>query len=283
MCKTFFGGIPAFAEKNYEIELAPMFKNYYKILHDNENKDEFKKNCNTHLAIDMLSDVIHKAPGTLTTFEMISLLKVVKFWENDKILKEKYLKMKEKYLNNLNSTEDDTADKLLLIILIRSADYAYTLNEREEEENYKKCVEGLIKMKVECTNRDYRALALYCLLSVSRTYNDEILANFSDHPLIFIGEQNAISYKYLNDKYESIGDHLTKLDELKTLYKKYENLVIPGGYEMEVKLYSVFATTYAYNFKDYETAQKYLKQIEEKAPDYYKLQSIKNIVESAKN
>ena len=269
-----------FAEINYEIELANTFKEYYIILQDNDTKDELKKNGNVHLAVDLLSNVIRNYPATLTTFQMISLLDTVQFWENDKILKERYLNMKDKYLNTLNDPNTDTADKLLFMILTKNVNYVYTLNNHEEEENFNKRIEGLIKMKDECKNIDYRALALYCLLYISRSYNDEILLKYTDHPIRFIGEQNAISYKYVNDKYENIGNLNENINELKTLYSKYKDTIMPGGEKMEIHAYDVIAFTYAADLKDYENAKIYLNLIENKAPNYYRLSALKKVVEN---
>lgn len=279
---TIFFVTPVFADVNYEIELAPTFKEYYKILQDNETKDELKKNSNVHIAIDILGDVIRDYPGTLTANEMITLTDVVRYWENDDVMKEKYLKMREKFLDNLDDPNTNTAEKLLFMVLIRNVEYKYMLNQTEFKKACQKRVEGLIKMKDECNNKNYRALALCCLLYVSRTYNDEILTKYNDHPIIFIGEQNAISYKYINENNENIGDLLTNIEEIKKLHEKYKEIIIPGGWKMEIETYDIIAYTYAVDLKDYENAKKYISMIEEKAPDYYRLSDLKKAVENVK-
>ena len=264
---------------NYEVELAPLFREYCKIIKDEKTTNEFEKNSNTYIAIDLLNDVLHNYPGTLTLYKMIDYIGHVKFWENDKKLKEKYLLIKEKYINTLNDPNNDISDKMLFIILANHVDYIYTNNEEESKKILKLCVECLKKIKDECSNIDYQAIALYCLLSTSTTYNNEILDKFSDHPIRLIAEKNAITYKYY---YESNYDRHLLIEELKKFGEEHKAVIIPGGWKYEIENYDNIFWNYGIYLKEYENAKKYLNLIEEKAPDYYRLTELKKLLENSK-
>lgn len=274
--------IPVFARDSYEIELAPIFREYYKTILDEDTKDEFVKNSNVHIAVDILKSVLQNYPGTLTACEMISFISHVRFWENDTIMKKRYLEMREKYLNVLDDPNTDTVDKLLFMILFSDVDYRYTLNEEETKKACELCTKGLIKMKDECKNRDYQALAIYCLLSISRSYNAEILDKFSDHPISFIAQKNVIVYKYyFGDDHDSYDRHVM-IEELKQFGEKHKKKIIPGGWNFEIATYDCILWNYADYLKEYENAEKYLKLIEEKAPDYYRLKNLRDMLEQWK-
>lgn len=217
---------------------------------------------NIHKAMDYSIEILKIAPGSLAaycTLGQYDFTLAVLF--SDKA-KEKYKQLKGKYLNDLENYSDDIAERLIFMILLYEFD-------PEDDDNYsvnrKRCVEALKKMKDECPNKDYAALALAILLDRRYDkYNEEFMRRYPSHPAIPLIELgNAMSKNYQ----ESI-------EKILKLAEKHKDVVMPDGIPFKVDCYSAVSSFY-YEIGNKEMAQKYFEKIKKEYPNYIYLHELK--------
>ena len=217
---------------------------------------------NMHKAMDYSIEILKIAPGSLAaycTLGQYDFTLAVLF--SDKA-KEKYKQLKGKYLNDLENYNDNTAERLFFMTLLYEFD-------PEDDDNYstnrERCVKVLKKMKDECQNKDYAALALAILLNRRYDkYNEEFMQRYPNHPAIPLVELgNAISENYQES-----------LEKTLKLAEKYKDLVMPDGTPFKIGCYSMLASCY-YEIGNKEMAQKYFEKIEKEYPNYIYLHELK--------
>ncbi len=254
---------------DYEILLKDKYLKFYEII---ERKDvsDFDLHKDIHIAIELLEEVVKQYPRTRTAENMLDMISHSICWGNDPVMRNKYEKMKEKYLNTLDDPDTEPAEKLIFMVIAPWLEYEFTVNEKAMKKISILCNKGLHKMKDYCTNEDYAALALIEASKIDRKkYLNEFKEKYPNHPLISVVETmiNINNYHQFKDL-----NALTTATEKK--YEKYKNDILPGGVSAEISLYHSYASIY-YMKGDKENALKYYNIIKEKNPDYYLLPKLK--------
>lgn len=140
----------------------------------------------------------------------------------------------------------------------------------------RRCVESLEKIYKYYHEPNYATLALIALcFGANDKYYNEFINKYPKHvaiPYVFLGMQFK---KYLNGEYDA------HIKEIKNLMEKYKNIKSPEGWDYALDCSHDLIWTYC-KLNDIENAQKYLKLIEEKAPDYYFLENLKSMINVTK-
>lgn len=253
----------AYAQKTLEttdeVNVNQLFMDLQNII--NSPSEEYTTQ-NMHNAMDYSVEILKIAPSSLAAYCALSQYDfTLKFKFSDKA-KEKYKQLKEKYLADLENYNDNTAERLFFMTLLYKFDPE---NDDKYPVNRERCVNVLKKMKNECLNKDYAALALAILLNRRYDkYNEEFIQKYPSHPAIPLIELgNAMS-----ENYQETAEKTLKLAE------KYKDIVMADGKPFKIDCYSVLASCY-YELGDEETAQKYYQKIEKECPDYIYLHELK--------
>lgn len=205
---------------------------------------------------------------------------------NDEAQK-KYEKLYEKYMNDFESTDIniETAEKLFfLMTYLGHVAFSSKLSEEENENNWNKCKNVLKKIKNECNNEAFRALATLIMASIENKvdYLYEFLEKYPKHPIIPSVKLSVITTKYdlttEMDKYKS---------EVEKLMSEYKDTIDASGYTFDVNCYEALAGAYL-QLNDKTSAQKYIDIIKIKTPqnpmlnEYKEMMSYKTLEEVKK-
>jgi len=257
----------------YEILLKDKYLKYYNILNTPGYTSDFNRHNNIHVAIELLEDALKHYPRTRTAGLMLDMISGNISWGNDPIMCERYLKMKEQYLSNLNDPNTQTVEKLIFMVIAAHIDYEFNPNKNSYIEISDTCNKGLINMKDNCINEDYAALALIEVSKVDRfKYLKEFKEKYPNHPLIPIVESLLINQKF----YEN-NDYYEYIQEAEKEHEKYKDIILPGGVSEEIGMYHYYVSIY-YLMGEKDKMLKYYNLIKEKAPDYYLLSELKKMI-----
>lgn len=254
---------------DYEILLKDKYLKFYEII-ERKNVSDFDLHKDIHIAVEMLEEVIKQYPRTRTAEDMLDMISHSIYWGNDPVMRDKYEKMKEKYLNTLDDPDTEQAEKLIFMVIAPWLEYEFTVNEKAMEKISILCNKGLHKMKDYCTNEDYAALALIEASKIDRKkYLNEFKEKYPNHPLISVAE----SYIKRQNFYDT-NDYNEYIQATEKKYEKYKDEILPGGTSAEIGLYHFYTSIY-YLMGDKEKTLKYYNIIKEKASDYYLLPELK--------
>jgi len=257
-----------------EVSVNPIYKEAMKILKKDFplNTFESEKWKDISVATDYAVEIIKKSPRSLEAYSIINSIGPSQKWNNDNAFKNFYLKWREKILNDPGTPDDDGAEKLIFLRVAIFAESEFTETDYIYEKNRKNYFEYLKKMKNECTNKEYAALALAALsFGKKNTYREEFLNKYSDHPAAFLVQFAMLGEKTYDNKYDEY------LAELNKLMQQYKDTEMPGGWKFEYDCHSAFVWAYcAMNEK--EKAQNSLSIIEKNVPNYYSLSILKKMV-----
>lgn len=256
---------PVHAQTNYEILLGNDFKEFNLITHPLLSVPDSEKFKNINKAYDIMLNVLENYPSSITACSMLDLIEGGILWDKDKIMLEKYQKLKDKCMNNLDDPNTNSAEKLMFMRIAADIEYVLTSGNEKELNNMSiKCNAGLLKMKNECTNPDYAALAHIALSrGADEKGNVEFIQKYPEHPYVQCAEQNLITIKYY---WTENPDYNKYISETEKLCEKYKENYMPGGYSSEIGLYIFYIGIY-HRMKDREKVLYYLKLLKEKAPD----------------
>ncbi len=261
------------SSNEYEILLKDKYIKYYNIINDSEYTSQFDRHKNIHIAVEMLEEVLKQYPRTRTAGMMLDMISGNIAWGNDPIMREKYFKMKEQYLSNLNNPNTQTAEKLIFMVIAAHIDYEFNPNENAYIEISDACNKGLRTMKDNCSNENYAALALIEVSKIDRfKYLEEFKGKYPNHPLIPVVESLLINRKFYenNDYYENI-------QAVEKEHEKYKEIILPGGVSEEIGMYHYYVSIY-YLMGEKEKMLKYYHLIKEKVPDYYMMSELKKMI-----
>ncbi len=249
-----------------EISINDLYRDFNKIIDSKENQD---------IAIDRAIEILTKSPESIEAYRTLTVIRDIEVTDK---LRQKYNSLFTKYFSNLNDIESNTAEKLILIRLILMCFYDFKSHEDSQKKD-KICDETLIKMKNECENKNYSALALK-ILFLSKFKGDEcrkeFIKNYPNHP--------AIPYVEL-DLYVAnhwVNNEPTKgLEEAQKILKKYPAVITPDGPRFALSVYGFMSTFYA-RLKDYNNAIKYFNLIKDECPLYPDLPELEQEINEIK-
>ncbi len=249
----------SFAADTDDIELDYLYKRCNEIKFKLSDRDtSFESAVEIPVLMDYTVEIIKRNP-------VLAYDAVMSFSIRPHAIKEayeKYQKLKEKYLNNLDDPDTDAAEKLffMLITLLYPGEFEYD-NSQSVNPKCELCIEGLKKMKDNVTNKDYAALATLVLAN-ERGYENtlnEFLEKYPDHPAVPQVKLNIASGYGLTEEYDKC---IVKTEEL---LKQYGNINEPCGWTFDVTCYEVLCFCYIEK-GDKTTAKKYFDLIKQKAP-----------------
>ncbi len=263
------------ANESNEVIANKMYNNIRQFLipsdKDYENGTIFTK---VDIAMDYAVEILKKIPYSCEAHNTLAFFRTGVSYSNGNALN-KYLDMKKKYINSLDDLETDIAEKLLFMAILQSSNPGTSsLSGESLKKEHDIAVKGLIKIKDECENKDYAALATKILFyEKGLDYEYEFLNKFPDHPAIpFVKLGIAANFICVEKDYDK------GIDEINKLLEKYGNFVTPDGWKFEIACYEVLTLAYAWK-KEPENAKKYYDIIKQTVPDYPNLSSIANQIE----
>lgn len=230
-----------------------------------EKGKEFEK---MDVAMDYTVEILKRNPASLEAYCALSHIRAGIKYNQAAI--NKYKLLKEKYLNFLNDPDTDPAEKLVFMAILYNDDPGVA-SDNLLEKNHQISVEGLKKMKDECKNKNYAALATLVLFS-ERNKNlhcFEFIEKFPTHVAVPIVKLSiATGYIFIEKDYDKCIAEVNKLQD------QYKNYDVPDGWKFSVPCYEILALAYIAK-KDHDNTLKYYNLIIEKAPNYPNLSMIK--------
>ena len=234
-------------------------------------KDHYSEKNKSDIIIDNMEFLLKKWPSTIETFCIFFNFTDNGFHQNDKLI-QKYNDYINKHYNNLMDINNYTAEKLILTHLIIMTNIeGKTTKELEINGNKRnKSFEFLVKVKNECNNTNYSAIANLILLKNDRDkYRSEFIKKFSDHKMIPLLELDILEEKF--DKNPKI------IDEYSKLIDKYKNVFLPDGWSFSAECYASLVNYYRFclwngthddRINSAKIANKYLELLKQEYPYY---------------
>jgi len=252
--------------QTHEISINDLYKEFKKIIDSKENQD---------IAIDRAIEILTKSPESIEAY--ITLTEIRDIEVTDK-LRQKYNHLMNQYFSSLNEINSNTAEKIILIRLILMGFYNFKSHEDSQEKD-KICDATLIKIKNECNNKNYSALALKILFLSSFKGDEcrkEFLKDYPNHPAIpYIELELGVGNCWVNNEPEK------GLDEAQKFLKKYSNIITPDGSRLTLTVYGFMSIFYA-RLKDYSNATKYMNLIKNECPTHPDLPEIEKEINNIK-
>jgi tetratricopeptide (TPR) repeat protein len=212
---------------------------------------------NLDIAMDYAVEILKTRPSSIEAYHVIKTNYNI---ESNEVAFNKYLKLRSKFYGDLDNPNTDTAEKLFFLILARRHDCECT-EHKLAKDNTEKYNMGIIKIRKECKDIRYRALAAILPVRDLREYA-YFIENFPNH--------NAIPFMniYQFNNLIMYGKHDEAIKELLKASKKYPKLKDINGKDYWITCYELLARSYC-RIKDYDNANKYLMLIKKNAPEYY--------------
>jgi len=245
-------------------DVKELFKGIYKIM---SAKRQFGKSTeNSDVAIDYAVEILQKKPESLEAY--YSLICFSNISIDDAII-QKYVRWLDHNYGDLNNPNIDTVHKLVYIRVLEKYITVYKNRFLGALRHY-----VLLKIKRECKNKNYSALAMLELNYYSCL--NEFINNFPDHVAIPLAKLKIAEKYCLNKKYE------TCINETIKLYEQYKDVELPMGYKYEIECYILLVKVY-WKIRDYNNVKRYLLLIKEKAPQRYLSDNLEDDLNTANN
>ena len=272
----------SYSQDSYEVDLKQMYKHYSSLVFKLEEPMkvyEFQKDITK--IINLLIKMIKTSPESAEAYHALASFPISLDIMDDEP-KQLFLSLENKYIDKLSNPDEDSAEKLVFMMLTKTypSRFRITLSEETDQEKYEKCLLGL-QFMTGSQNKDYAALATTELFNRAGTgitfdYRKTFLTSYPSHPAIPHVKLILITDYYAVEKYQ------TCIDETKKLCEEYKNLLLPDGWTFEVSCYELLAMCYI-ELNDLENALKYYKLICEKAPTNPQIYAIKERLDAINN
>jgi len=248
--------------QNNDKDVKELFKVVYKIM---SAERQFGKPIeNSDIALDYAVEILQKKPESLEAYYSL-----VYFFETymkiNKTAMQKCVIWLDENFDDIDNPNIDTAKK---IIYTTTLSKNTTFYERFKN-NYPYAIRNyiLLKIKRECTNKNYQALAMLEL--DYKSCLNEFLEKFPYHTAIPLAKLKIAEKDMLNKKYKTCINETTKL------YEQYKNIELPMGYKYEIECFILLAKAYN-KTRDFNNVKKYLLLIKEKAPQRYLIDNLED-------
>ncbi len=244
---------PAHAIETSDVQTNNLTKDVFNIVMGG-NKDKME------IAMDYSIEILKRNPWSVDAFGTIMM------FENyiiNKSIENKYYELKEKYFSTIDDLSTNTAEKLMLLSLWGAA--IDEISPEESKENVKKIIKILIKNKNAINNKDITALITIMLFYDRQnvlSYIDEFLEKYPDHPAVPPIELNKITIIYKKEPQKCI-------EEIEKWMKKYDNLMSPLGYKLNITAYGSLLGCY-FELDDKENLKKCIKILNDINPNFLK-------------
>lgn len=256
-----------YAQSTEEIEINNIYKNLYSIIYkkiDISNAPDVDS-TQIEIALDYIIEIYKKKPDSMEAyFSTFFIQHVLKSG-----IKNKYDKMKDKHLANLNDPDFETGEKLVFLWLLKSAWVADSMEDATNKMQLSN--EAFINVKENCKNKNYAALAA-AALSLDPIKQVEfkkfIINNVPEHKAVpyILGE---IAY------FENKPDYVKCIEELQKLNNKFGSMETSNGWKLSLDYYTLIANSYM-EMNDQKNAKLYMEIIEKEAPNHWAINFLKS-------
>jgi len=246
----------SYANEKSKINLNKQFEIFKEIMCpiNNNNIPNIEK---LDIAMDYAVEILKTKPYSLDAYYVLEA--DYKIESNEAALK-KYLKLRNRFFNNLNNPDIDIAEKLFFLNIALFKDYKYTGYSDLSFENGEKFINSILNIRMKCKDQDYRALA--SLIPVRDLLEYEyFVKHYPKHPAIPFIKLILFEALIIGDKFdEAIKEILKALEQ-------YKNIKYLNGKDYSIQCYYLLAQAY-HGKKKYDYAMKYMMLINEMAPEY---------------
>lgn len=197
---------------------------------------------------------------------------------DEKCMKDKFFELYEKYYANIENTENDMAEKIVVAGLLLCGFSINEMTYAETEISNKNGNRILRNIIDNCANKDYAALGMLMLdLGISNDESKELCekfkSDFPTHKAMPLVDLRLLSRKFY---YSKPPNYLVFIDEINKLIEKYKNIDSPRGqgvYKITVEYYASILEAYI-KLNNINEAQNYFALIKKEAPEYYDLKRL---------
>lgn len=266
--------------KNNEESITSVYKKMCWLL--KENTDEIFLSEHGIDAFNYGIEILKKAPKSQESYYAMLIINSYAFKSYLYKIEEILNALNEKHYQHIDDPNFEENEKLIYLIIYFHGIGTKSLSEQSERKI--KAFEVFKNMQLNCTNRDYAALAT-TMLFLSNNTNDRLnfidyfIKNFNDHPAIPAVELYKIMTIY---DFKKISSDSTKINECitetKKLIEKYGSVNLPHGWTFSIDCYCLLINCYKF-INDNENAEKYYNIIEKEAPKFWLLKDLKETVE----
>lgn len=242
---------PAYAQETSEVPINNLTKDVFDIVMG-ANDDKMG------IAVDHSIEILKRNPWSIDALGIIMMFQTYTVDEN---IEKKYQTLKEKYFSTIDDLSIDTAEKLMLLFLGN----AYAGSIEETKENTQKTIEILKKNKDIIKDKKITALITMMLFYDRQNLLsniNEFLEKYPDHPAVPLVELNKLSITYKKEPQKCI-------EEIEKWIKKYDNLMSPLGWKLNVDGYDALLNCYQ-ELDDKENLKKYVKILNDISPNFFK-------------
>ena len=220
------------------------------------------------LAVDLIDygvELVKKAPRSFETYTFVIRFQNSHFSGSFEYL-EKIDKLKETYLKETDNFENNLSEKFILMLSILNSylmnnSYRWSWSEKELNDKHQDLAIDTLKKLSDYKDKDYAILATLRFLGLNDTETqDEIIAKFPDHPFIPLIKLSKTDSYFFNGNYDEAAKYAVKLSA------EYKGIKMPEGYGFELECYEAACSAYLAK-EDFDNAEKYLKLIEQSAPE----------------
>ena len=225
------------------------------------------------LLIDYSIEILKYKPNSLESMYVFSLFSRMTLSEK---IHDKYIKLKNKYYDDLNNVNSDIPEKLILLLFLIMDVDEKSLNEADNNAITFKKTLNLIKDT--CQDNDYSALATILLLFDLKerdNYSSFFKEKYPNHKCLPLVELIMLSDLFSKKDYQKC------INECENFIKKYEKIVTPFGWRLIMDCYNLLIFNYLAT-DDYENAKKYFNLIETEAPNYDNVKQLKQKINKIK-
>ncbi|MEZ7893242.1 MAG: tetratricopeptide repeat protein [Candidatus Wallbacteria bacterium] len=264
--------VPSFSYATEETSLEALYKDFNNtLLHFDDGKPYSEYCQDISKLMELAVKIIEKNPGSYEAYDTLLGLPS-EFNLISEEPRQYYKKLKEECYADLSDVNKNMAAKIVFMrITYLWGEFAHC-----DEDICKSCVDNLKKMKNECIDKNYAALATASLFDFYTTgldkndYRKEFLEKFPKHPAVCDVKLNIAFDNYENKKYRECIEEINKL---LNEYKNDKNFEI-----FELPCYHGLGLCYI-ELNDIETARKYLDLILQKAPESMEYKLFKKLIE----
>ena len=234
-----------------------MFMDIYNITNDlNVDKSD--------VAIDYSIEIIKQLPNSLEAFYVTALIpKLI----GQKKAMTKFKELKEKFFFDLNNTQTNLPEKILILLLL-----GIEINNPEQaHESSKIFFDTLTNIKNNCPNKNYVALSTLLLYAISgdKEYYNFYINNFPKHSCVPLA-----NLLYITHVYYTSNDFTTCINQLNKYIKEYDKIYTPFGWEVTLDYYNLLIYCYL-RTNNYEAAKANFNLMEIKAPNYDNIKQLR--------
>lgn len=220
-------------------------------------------------AVDLIDygvEIIKKAPQSFEAYIFTIKFRNASFSGSIEYL-DKLDKLKDIYLKDIDNFEINLPEKFIMLLAIISPSgmydsFRWSWQDKELNSKHFEIAIDTLKKISDYKDKDYAILSQISIIpGLSDTHSqDDIITKFPNHPFLPLVKLSKTDSYFFNGNYDEAIEYAVKLSE------EYKGIKMPGGHDFEIECFEA-ACSACLAKKDFENAEKYLKLIEQGAPN----------------